>query len=71
MSDGRPVDPAVHRARAVVGLYGDPTVSWSIGLDVAFTSPYDVQRLLHRCSALFATERELGPPPTPGDVRRR
>ncbi len=58
-------DPAVARARSVVGLYGDPTVSWSIGLDVSFTQRYDVPRLLERCAAMVAGHPGLGRPPAP------
>lgn len=38
---------AVAEALAVVGMYGDPTVSWSIFLDTEFTEPIDPD-LLHR-----------------------
>ena len=62
------VDPAVSRARAVVGLYGDPTVSWSIALDVVLSEPVaaDLAAGLDlRCSALTVDNPGLGTPPTP------
>lgn len=53
-------DRAVIRARAVVGLYGDPTISWSIGVDVSFTRAYDGAPLADRCAGAAASHEHLG-----------
>lgn len=61
------VDPAVARARAVVGLYGDSTISWSIGLDVSLTRPYDGRRVVDGSAEACAVHENLGQPPTPAE----
>ncbi len=57
------VDPAVARARAVVGLYGDPAVSWSIAVDVLLTSPLAAATLERRGAELVAAHPTLGAAP--------
>jgi hypothetical protein len=54
---------ASDRAQTVVGLYGDPTVSWSILLEARLTSPPDPAVVSERLR--LATERypHLGAPP--------
>jgi hypothetical protein len=57
------VDPAVRRARLVVGLYGDPTVSWSVLLRLALaepTSPARLQEAWHRLAATFPGVGRVG-----------
>lgn len=57
------VDPAVRRAREVVGLYGDPLVSWSIGSELEYASPVDVSSAGPRLEDLVRRHPHLGRPP--------
>jgi hypothetical protein len=58
------VDPAVRRAREVVGLYGDPSVTWGICVDLAFSAPIDLAGLPRRLAELGKTFPHLGRPPS-------
>jgi hypothetical protein len=49
-------------ASAVVGLYGDPTVPWSIALDAALREPLRPKAVAERMAALAAEHPHLGPP---------
>jgi hypothetical protein len=54
---------AWQRARAVVGLYGDPTVPWSIVLQADLTGPLDAGAVRDRLAALTDRYPHLGGPP--------
>lgn len=54
------MDPAVAAARRVVGLYGDPTISWSIALGASFSSPLDPQQIRRAVHDLYAEWPDLG-----------
>ena len=56
------IDPAVRQARAVVGLYGDPTVTWSILLEVRPAAPVDPGEAAGRLRELAARYPRLGRP---------
>lgn len=56
-------ESAGHRAREVVGLYGDPDTTWGIGLELGFDDPVDVVALDERGAALAAGHPHLGPAP--------
>lgn len=58
------VDPAVRAARAVVGLYGDPDVSWGIAVELEFSKPQQVALFDERLALLCGTYPHLGRPPT-------
>jgi hypothetical protein len=60
------VDRAVRRAREVVGLYGDPDVTWSIVLSLATTTPQAPATVQDRLEELLAEHPHLG---TAGRVR--
>ena len=53
-------DRAVASARAAVGLYGDPTITWFIGLDVTLADPVDAHVLRTRAASLLALHPVLG-----------
>lgn len=57
------VDPAVRKARAVVGLYGDPTAAWGICVELTFAAPLDAEKLQSRLAKLCDEHRYLGKPP--------
>ncbi len=57
------VDPAVHRAREVVGLYGDPTASFGIGVEVEFERPLIARDLELLAAAEWAARPHLGQVP--------
>jgi hypothetical protein len=57
------VDPAVLRARRVVGLYGDPEVTWSVVLAFRLTAPLDEHSVQARARALAAAQPHLGSEP--------
>jgi hypothetical protein len=54
------VDEAVRRARAVVGLYGDPAVPWGICVELGFATPLDTGSFPARLEALTAAHPHLG-----------
>ncbi len=54
------VDPAVRRAREVVGLYGDPSVTWGICVDLGFDAAPDVPDLPARLDSLVQAYPHLG-----------
>jgi hypothetical protein len=56
----QPVDPAVRQARRVVGLYGDPDVTWSIVLMLELAHPVSAEEILDRVPGLFAAHPHLG-----------
>ena len=60
-------DAAVEQARRVVGLYGDPTISWSIGMQADLAEPATPAELTERVGAIVAEFPHLGAAP---DVRR-
>ncbi len=57
------VDPAVRRARQVVGLYGDPDVTWSIVLLVRLADPLVEAAVGERLAAMTEAHPHLGPAP--------
>lgn len=56
----RDVHPAVAASRSVVGLYGDPDITWSVILDVDLTSPLDQAELEARLSVVVVRYPHLG-----------
>lgn len=56
-------DDAVGRARRVVGLYGDPDVTWSIVLAVWFGTPRRLDDVAARAARLAAQYPHLGAAP--------
>ena len=60
-------DAAVEQARRVVGLYGDPTISWSIGIQAELAEPVTPAALTGRLGAVVAEFPHFGAAP---DVRR-
>jgi hypothetical protein len=56
-------DAAVSAARGVVGLYGDPEVSWSIGLEAQVDDVPDLEAARRRLDSFVATRPWLGAPP--------
>lgn len=65
-SRGTGVDPAVRQARMVVGLYGDPAVTWSVLLRLRLRTPLDPARVSVGIEAVHAAHPHLGPPPVLG-----
>ncbi len=64
LPDSRP-DP-VDAARAVVGWYGDPTISWSVLLQARLDAPVPPDAVTARLHDLVARYPHLGaPPPVP------
>ena len=59
---------AVHKAREVVGLYGDPDTSWAIGLDTRWARPVDVAVLSARLADHADEHPHLGGPATVSEV---
>ncbi|GGD19128.1 hypothetical protein [Nocardioides daphniae] len=55
---------ALRMARAVVGLYGDPDVTWGISLEATFEAPVDLTEVDARIAALVAEHPHLGVLPT-------
>ena len=47
-------------------MYGDPTISWSIGLDVSIAEPVDAADLEERCGSLVTGRPNLGTRPVLG-----
>jgi hypothetical protein len=58
------VEPAVLQARRVVGLYGDPDVTWSVVLAFRTTSPLEADPVRARAEELAAAHSHLGAAPT-------
>ena len=56
-------DPAVHRARLVVGLYGDPGVTWSIVVRLALADRLEAGDATRRAATLHGQHAHLGRPP--------
>lgn len=54
---------AAHRAKEVVGLYGDPDVTWGISLEAVFSEPIDLDGLGPRLRGLVAEHPHLGQVP--------
>ena len=61
--DPDPARAAWLRARAVVGLYGDPTVPWSIVLQADLSGPLDPEPVRARLAALAGRYPHLGGAP--------
>jgi hypothetical protein len=57
------VDPAVAHARRVVGLYGDPDVSWSIVMALTLRTPRTVDAVAAAAASLVARHPHLGSAP--------
>lgn len=60
-------DPAVLHARRVLGLYGDPDVSWSIVLACTFAVPREAGAVAAAVAALTSANPHLG---RPAELRR-
>ncbi|QNN53041.1 hypothetical protein [Nocardioides mesophilus] len=56
-------DAAVAGARAVVGLYGDPTISWSVVLEVEVARPVVAAQVSARARALVEQQPAFGRAP--------
>lgn len=54
---------AAGRARAAIGLYGDPTASWSIVLEADLSEPVDGDVVSGRLAVAAAAHPNLGVPP--------
>jgi hypothetical protein len=54
------VDPAVLRARKVVGLYGDPDVTWSVVLALRLRTPRSIDETTHAARLLVTDHPHLG-----------
>lgn len=65
-AEPRDVDAAeaLRRAREVVGLYGDPDVTWGISLEVTFTDSVDLTGAGERLARMVAAHPHLGVVPT-------
>jgi hypothetical protein len=63
--DDRPrgVHPAVVRARRVVGLYGDPSVTWSVVARLGLVAPVAASTVTVAVQGLHAVHGHLGPAP--------
>lgn len=57
------IDPAVLQARRVVGLYGDPDVTWSVVLGLRLHLPVTRAAVADRAQALAADHPHLGTAP--------
>lgn len=56
-------EAAVRRAQEVVGLYGDPDVTWGISLELSFAEPVDLSGAPTRLAAMVRDHPHLGPVP--------
>ena len=56
-------ESAGHRAREVVGLYGDPDTTWGIGLELGFDRPLGLDDVAARLGPLVEDHPHLGPRP--------
>lgn len=61
-------DEAVQQALQVVGLYGDPDVTWGISLEAVFEAPVELTGLDERLHAAVATYPHLGRVPVLEEV---
>ncbi len=59
---------AAKQAAKVVGLYGDPDVTWGISLEVVLEQPCELDDARARLEMLFAEYPHLGPVPLPEPV---
>lgn len=57
------LDPAVHGAREVVGMYGDPDTTWGICVEAGLTAPLDVDAVVDGVTALCRRYPHLGAAP--------
>jgi hypothetical protein len=57
------VDPAVHRARRVVGLYGDPDVTWSVVLALRLSTTLTAEVVSAAAEVLVRDHPHLGAVP--------
>lgn len=57
-------ESAGHRAREVIGLYGDPDTTWGIALELGFEDPLDASGVEERAGRLVASYPHLGHPPS-------
>lgn len=57
------VEEAVRRAAEVVGLYGDPDVTWGISLELVFVDPLDLGDVTGRLERLTADHPHVGAVP--------
>lgn len=64
------IDPqeAVRRAHEVVGLYGDPDVTWGISLELVFADPVDLTGAPDRLRRLVQDHPHLGAAPLVEEV---
>lgn len=53
-------EEALRRAREVVGLYGDPDVTWGISLEARFETPVDLDGAPERLARMVAEHPHLG-----------
>jgi hypothetical protein len=53
-------ETAGHRAREVVGLYGDPDTTWGIGLDTQWSTPIDRDAVANRLAEVVEAFPHLG-----------
>lgn len=60
---------AFERAQAIVGPYGDQSVSWSILLEATLTTPLSRDEVQARLADLSARHPHLGRPPLVGTLR--
>ncbi|MDT0201310.1 hypothetical protein [Nocardioides sp. AE5] len=60
---GAAVDPAVRRAREVVGLYGDTDLTWSIMLTLRLADPLQGDQVVERLVELVRAYPDLGRQP--------
>ncbi|WP_392426156.1 hypothetical protein [Barrientosiimonas humi] len=61
---GAPADPEEPDADKVVGLYGDPSVSWSILIDARLTTPQAPEQIRDRLRAVVAEYPTCGTDPS-------
>ncbi|MBE7323179.1 hypothetical protein IEQ44_00750 [Nocardioides sp. Y6] len=58
--EAREAEEALRRAREVVGLYGDPDVTWGISLEARFDTPVDLEGAPERLRRMAADHPHLG-----------
>ncbi|WP_110238641.1 hypothetical protein [Nocardioides gilvus] len=57
-------ETALRRAQEVVGLYGDPDVTWGISLELSFAEPVDLTGAPARLTTMVREHPHLGPVPS-------
>jgi len=57
------LDPAVHEAREVVGMYGDPDTTWGICLEATLAEPLDLPAVVDGVNTLCERYPHLGAAP--------